>query len=231
MGNLENSVKTRWYKDSVVYQIYPRSFKDGNGDGIGDLRGVIEKLDYLKELGITAVWLSPCYKSPNADNGYDISDYRDIMDEFGTLDDWKEMVQGLHERGIKLIMDLGRDGGTGERDRRRTGEPLRRCGQCDPRVSLRHAGHGGRDARRCAQLPHKHAPGHARPGRRGRRDDPRRGGNLRRIGLRPRGRDRGGGRGRGGHGLRRQRRLPRVLAAGRRGVVEGPLRLQRRVRV
>ena len=106
MGNLENSVKTRWYKDSVVYQIYPRSFKDGNGDGIGDLRGVIEKLDYLKELGITAVWLSPCYKSPNADNGYDISDYRDIMDEFGTLDDWKEMVQGLHERGIKLIMDL-----------------------------------------------------------------------------------------------------------------------------
>ena len=100
------SVKTRWYKDSVVYQIYPRSFKDGNGDGIGDIRGIIEKLDYLKELGVTAVWLSPCYKSPNADNGYDISDYRDIMDEFGTLDDWKEMTAGLHERGIKLIMDL-----------------------------------------------------------------------------------------------------------------------------
>ncbi|MBQ7653052.1 MAG: alpha-glucosidase [Clostridia bacterium] len=103
---MENFVKTRWYKDSVVYQIYPRSFKDGNGDGIGDIRGIIEKLDYLKELGITAVWLSPCYKSPNADNGYDISDYRDIMDEFGTLDDWKEMTAGLHERGIKLIMDL-----------------------------------------------------------------------------------------------------------------------------
>ena len=103
---MENSVKTRWYKDSVVYQIYPRSFKDGNGDGIGDIRGIIEKLDYLKELGITAVWLSPCYKSPNADNGYDISDYRDIMDEFGTLDDWKEMTKGLHDRGIKLIMDL-----------------------------------------------------------------------------------------------------------------------------
>ena len=105
-NTVENFVKTRWYKDSVVYQIYPRSFKDGNGDGIGDIRGIIEKLDYLKELGITAVWLSPCYKSPNADNGYDISDYRDIMDEFGTLDDWKEMTAGLHERGIKLIMDL-----------------------------------------------------------------------------------------------------------------------------
>lgn len=98
--------RTRWYKDAVVYQIYPRSFCDSNGDGIGDLRGIISKLDYLKELGITCVWLSPCYKSPNDDNGYDISDYRDIMDEFGTLDDWDEMVKGLHERGIKLVMDL-----------------------------------------------------------------------------------------------------------------------------
>lgn len=102
----DNFVRSRWYKNSVVYQIYPRSFKDGNGDGIGDIRGIIEKLDYLKELGIDAVWLSPCYKSPNADNGYDISDYLDIMDEFGTLDDWKEMIKGLHERGIRLIMDL-----------------------------------------------------------------------------------------------------------------------------
>ncbi len=100
------SAKTRWYKDAVVYQIYPRSFADSNGDGIGDLRGIIGKLDYLQKLGITAVWLSPCYKSPNADNGYDISDYRDIMDEFGTLDDWKEMIAGMHERGIRLIMDL-----------------------------------------------------------------------------------------------------------------------------
>ncbi len=98
--------RTRWYKDAVVYQIYPRSFCDSNGDGIGDLRGIISKLDYLKELGITCVWLSPCYKSPNDDNGYDISDYRDIMDEFGTLEDWDEMVKGLHERGIKLVMDL-----------------------------------------------------------------------------------------------------------------------------
>lgn len=99
-------MKTRWYKDAVVYQIYPRSFCDGNGDGIGDLRGIISKLDYIKNLGVDAVWLSPCYKSPNDDNGYDISDYRDIMDEFGTLDDWKEMVKGMHDRGIKLIMDL-----------------------------------------------------------------------------------------------------------------------------
>ena len=98
--------RTRWYKDAVIYQIYPRSFKDSNGDGIGDIRGIIEKLDYLQDLGINAVWLSPCYKSPNDDNGYDISDYRDIMDEFGTLEDWKEMIAGMHARGIKLIMDL-----------------------------------------------------------------------------------------------------------------------------
>ena len=74
-----------------VYQIYPRSFMDSNGDGIGDIKGITSKFDYLKDLGINAVWLSPCYKSPNCDNGYDISDYRDIMDEFGTLDDWKKM--------------------------------------------------------------------------------------------------------------------------------------------
>lgn len=99
-------IKTRWYKDAVFYQIYPRSFCDSNGDGIGDIQGIISKLDYLKSLGITAVWLSPCYKSPNDDNGYDISDYRDIMDDFGTLDDWKEMIDGMHKRGIKLVMDL-----------------------------------------------------------------------------------------------------------------------------
>ncbi len=95
-----------WWKESIVYQIYPRSFKDSNGDGVGDLRGIIEKLDYLKELGIDVVWLCPVYKSPNDDNGYDISDYRDIMDEFGTLDDWQELLDGMHQRGIKLIMDL-----------------------------------------------------------------------------------------------------------------------------
>ncbi len=99
-------IKTRWYKDAVVYQIYPRSFCDSNGDGIGDLRGIISKLDYIKDLSVDAVWLSPIYKSPNDDNGYDISDYTDIMDEFGTLDDFKELLEGLHSRGIKLIMDL-----------------------------------------------------------------------------------------------------------------------------
>ncbi|MCM3791081.1 alpha-glucosidase [Domibacillus indicus] len=95
-----------WWKESVVYQIYPISFKDSNGDGIGDLPGIISKLDYLKKLGVDVVWLSPVYKSPNDDNGYDISDYRDIMDEFGTMADWDELLAGLHERGMKLMMDL-----------------------------------------------------------------------------------------------------------------------------
>ena len=95
-----------WWKESVVYQIYPRSFKDSNGDGVGDLRGIIQKLDYLKELGVNVVWLSPVYKSPNDDNGYDISDYQDIMTEFGTLADWEEMLAEMHKRGIRLVMDL-----------------------------------------------------------------------------------------------------------------------------
>ena len=99
-------MKKAWWKESVVYQIYPRSFKDGNGDGIGDLRGIIQKLDYLKELGVNVVWLSPVYKSPNDDNGYDISDYQDIMEEFGTLADWDEMLAEMHKRDIKLLMDL-----------------------------------------------------------------------------------------------------------------------------
>jgi oligo-1,6-glucosidase len=95
-----------WWKESVVYQIYPRSFYDSNGDGVGDLHGIIQKLDYLKELGINVVWLSPVYKSPNDDNGYDISNYRDIMTEFGTLADWEELLAEMHKRGIKLVMDL-----------------------------------------------------------------------------------------------------------------------------
>ena len=90
----------------VIYQIYPRSFMDTNNDGIGDLRGVTQKLDYLKELGVNAIWLCPCYKSPNDDNGYDIADYRDIMDEFGTMDDMRELIAEMHKRGMKLIMDL-----------------------------------------------------------------------------------------------------------------------------
>jgi oligo-1,6-glucosidase len=95
-----------WWKESVVYQIYPRSFYDSSGDGIGDLRGIIQKLDYLKELGIDVVWLSPVYRSPNDDNGYDISDYQDIMHEFGTLADWEELLAEMHARGIRLVMDL-----------------------------------------------------------------------------------------------------------------------------
>ncbi len=79
---------------------------DSDADGIGDLKGITQKADYLKALGINAVWLSPCYKSPNDDNGYDISDYREIMDEFGTMQDWEEMIDALHSCGIKLLMDL-----------------------------------------------------------------------------------------------------------------------------
>ncbi|RAK19150.1 oligo-1,6-glucosidase [Anoxybacillus vitaminiphilus] len=99
-------MKKQWWKESVVYQIYPRSFKDSNGDGIGDIQGIISKLDYLKDLGIDVIWLSPVYKSPNDDNGYDISDYRDIMDEFGTMADWEELLAEIHKRGMKLMMDL-----------------------------------------------------------------------------------------------------------------------------
>ncbi|QST01121.1 alpha-glucosidase [Pontibacillus sp. ALD_SL1] len=97
---------TQWWKNSVVYQIYPRSFNDSNGDGIGDLEGIIEKLDYLVELGIDVIWLSPIYKSPNDDNGYDISDYQDIMTEFGDLETWDRLITTMHEKGLKLVMDL-----------------------------------------------------------------------------------------------------------------------------
>ena len=99
-------MEKRWWKESVVYQIYPRSFCDSNGDGIGDLNGITGKLDYLKELGIDVIWLSPVYKSPNDDNGYDISDYQAIMDEFGTMEDFNRMLATAHEKGIKIMMDL-----------------------------------------------------------------------------------------------------------------------------
>lgn len=99
-------MKKAWWKESVVYQIYPRSFMDSNGDGIGDLRGILAKLDYLQHLGIDVIWLSPVYKSPNDDNGYDISDYQAIMDEFGTMADWEELLAAIHQRGMKLMMDL-----------------------------------------------------------------------------------------------------------------------------
>ena len=99
-------VEKKWWKEAVFYQIYPRSFKDSNGDGIGDLKGIIEKLDYLKELGINAIWCSPIYDSPNDDNGYDIRDYRKIMKEFGTMKDFDKLLKEAHKRDIKLIMDL-----------------------------------------------------------------------------------------------------------------------------
>lgn len=99
-------MSTSWWKEAVVYQIYPRSFLDSNGDGIGDLRGIISRLDYLKKLGIDVIWMSPVYQSPNDDNGYDISDYQAIMDEFGTMEDFDELLAAAHERGIKIVMDL-----------------------------------------------------------------------------------------------------------------------------
>ena len=102
-----NSLQEKnWWKEGIVYQIYPRSYKDTSGNGVGDLRGIIQKLDYIKSLGVTMVWLNPIYESPNDDNGYDISDYRAIMKEFGTMEDFDELLQGLHERGMKFIMDV-----------------------------------------------------------------------------------------------------------------------------
>ncbi|MBL5767827.1 glycoside hydrolase family 13 protein [Heyndrickxia sporothermodurans] len=99
-------MKQTWWKEAIAYQIYPRSFKDSNGDGIGDLNGIISKLDYLKELGIDVIWICPMYKSPNDDNGYDISDYQDIMDEFGTMADFDLLLEEVHKRDMKLIIDL-----------------------------------------------------------------------------------------------------------------------------
>ena len=96
----------KWWKEAVVYQIYPRSFKDSDGDGVGDLKGVLSKLDYVKSLGIDVVWLNPIFSSPNADNGYDISDYRGIMKEFGTMEDFDALLKGMHERGLKMVLDL-----------------------------------------------------------------------------------------------------------------------------
>jgi oligo-1,6-glucosidase len=104
--NKIDTLNNEWWKEEIVYQIYPRSFKDTNGDGIGDLKGIIEKLDYIQSLGVTAVWLNPIYSSPNDDNGYDVSDYRNIMKDFGTMKDFDLLLEGLHKRGLKLIMDI-----------------------------------------------------------------------------------------------------------------------------
>ena len=105
-SNNADSLNRKWWKEAVVYQIYPRSFKDDNGDGIGDLKGIISKLDYIKSLGVDVIWLNPIFKSPNADNGYDISDYEAIMKDFGTMADFDTLLNGLHERKIKLVLDL-----------------------------------------------------------------------------------------------------------------------------
>ncbi|SFF99943.1 oligo-1,6-glucosidase [Halopelagius inordinatus] len=103
---LPNGESKRWWKEAVVYQIYPRSFNDSNGDGVGDIPGIVEKLDYLDELGVDVIWLNPVYESPHADNGYDIADYRSLSEEFGTMADWEELLAGLHDRDMRLIMDL-----------------------------------------------------------------------------------------------------------------------------
>ena len=105
-SQIDKGMKQHWWKEGVIYQIYPRSFMDSNGDGIGDLGGILQKLDYLQELGIDIIWLSPIYQSPNDDNGYDISDYRSVMDEFGTMAEFDAVLEGIHQRDMKLVMDL-----------------------------------------------------------------------------------------------------------------------------
>ncbi len=111
-NNVEKNIETKvekkenWWKEAIIYQIYPRSFKDTDGDGVGDLKGIIESLDYIKSLGVTAVWLNPIYTSPNDDNGYDVSDYRNIMSDFGTMADFDLMLEEMHKRDIQLIMDI-----------------------------------------------------------------------------------------------------------------------------
>ena len=99
-------MEKKWWKESVVSQIYPKSFKDSNGDGVGDIRGIIQKLDYLKELGVNVLWISPMLESPQDDNGYDISDYRRIYEEYGTMEDYEELLCEAHKRSIRILMDL-----------------------------------------------------------------------------------------------------------------------------
>ena len=103
---LINGYEPKWWKEAVVYQIYPRSFKDSNGDGIGDLPGITSKLDYLQKLGVNVIWLSPHFDSPNIDGGYDIRDYRKVMDEFGTMSDFDQLLAGIKQRHMRLIIDL-----------------------------------------------------------------------------------------------------------------------------
>src|SRR6201996_3625382 len=104
--NMNDHIDRKWWKEAVVYQIYPRSFKDSNGDGIGDLKGILEQVPYIKGLGVDVVWLSPHFDSPNADNGYDIRDYRKVMAEFGDMADFDTMLAGIKQRHMRLIIDL-----------------------------------------------------------------------------------------------------------------------------
>ncbi len=106
MGSSINSVRRAWWKESSVYQIYPASFKDSNGDGLGDIHGMISKLDYIKTLGTDIVWTCPIYQSPAIDVGYDISSYKSIHAPYGTMEDVDEMIEGCHKRGMKFVMDL-----------------------------------------------------------------------------------------------------------------------------
>ena len=104
--DLDPSQQQNWWKEAVIYQIYPRSYADSDGDGVGDLRGIIQHLDYIQSLGVDVVWLNPIFPSPNDDNGYDVSDYTAIMSDFGTMQDFDELLAGMHQRGIRLILDL-----------------------------------------------------------------------------------------------------------------------------
>jgi len=106
MNNQPNNLRRDWWKETIVYQIYPRSFQDSNGDGIGDLRGIIQRLDYVKDLGVETLWLNPIFKSPNDDNGYDVSDYRDIMDNFGSMADFDALLAEIKKRNLRIILDL-----------------------------------------------------------------------------------------------------------------------------
>ena len=105
-NKLTDATNHKWWKEAVIYQLYPRSFQDSDGDGVGDIKGITQRLDYLQSLGIDAIWLNPICASPNDDNGYDISDYKAIMKEMGTMSDFDEMLAGMKKRNIKLIMDL-----------------------------------------------------------------------------------------------------------------------------
>ena len=102
----QEDIQKTWWKEAIIYQIYPRSFQDSDGDGIGDLNGITSRLDYIQSLGVDIIWLNPIFLSPNDDNGYDISDYREIMREFGTMEDFDRLLKEIHKREMRLVLDL-----------------------------------------------------------------------------------------------------------------------------